>query len=37
VYKTMRAIMRAAHRVQRRLSLQAQDLEDYVYRTGARY
>ena len=37
VYKTMRAIMRAAHRVQRRLSLQAQYLEDYVYRTGARY
>lgn len=37
VYKAMRAIMRAAHAVQRRLSLQAQTLEDYVYRTGARY
>lgn len=37
VYKTMRAIMRAAHAVQRRLSMQAQDLEDYVYRMGARY
>jgi CRP-like cAMP-binding protein len=37
VYKVMRAIMRVAHRVQRRLSAQMRDLENYVYRTGARY
>ena len=37
VYKAMRAIMRVAHRVQRRLALQAQDLENYVYRSGAMY
>ena len=37
VYQVMRAIMRAAHRVQRRLSLQLQDMEHYVYRTGARF
>jgi CRP/FNR family transcriptional regulator, cyclic AMP receptor protein len=36
VYKVMRAIMRAAHRVQRKLSLQMRDLEHYIYRTGAR-
>jgi hypothetical protein len=30
----MRAIMRAAHKVKRRLSLQLQDLEHYIYRTG---
>lgn len=37
VYKVMRAIMRVAHRVQRRLSAQMRDLENYLYRTGARY
>jgi CRP/FNR family transcriptional regulator len=37
VYKTMRAIMRVAHRVQRRLALHSQDLENYVYRSGALY
>jgi CRP/FNR family transcriptional regulator, cyclic AMP receptor protein len=36
VYKVMRAIMRAAHRVQRKLSLQMRDLENYIYRTGAK-
>jgi CRP/FNR family transcriptional regulator, cyclic AMP receptor protein len=36
VYKVMRAIMRVAHKVQRRLSLQLQDLEHYIYRTGAK-
>jgi CRP-like cAMP-binding protein len=34
VYKVMRAIMRVAHRVQRRLALQAQQLESYVYGPG---
>ena len=37
VYKVMRAIMRVAHRVQRGLSLQMRDMENYLYRTGARY
>jgi len=36
VYKVMRAIMRVAHKVQRRLSLQMRDLENYLYRTGAK-
>jgi CRP/FNR family transcriptional regulator, cyclic AMP receptor protein len=36
VYKVMRAIMRVAHKVQRRLSLQLQDLEHYIYRTGGK-
>jgi hypothetical protein len=33
----MRAIMRVAHKVQRRLGLQMRDLENYLYRTGAKY
>jgi len=37
VYKVMRAIMRVAHRVQRRLSVQLQDAEHYIYRTGAKF
>ena len=37
VYKVMRAIMRAAHKVQRRLALQMRDLENYLYRTGGKY
>lgn len=37
VYKAMRAIMRVAHRVQRRLSRQMVDMQHYVYRTGAKY
>ena len=36
VYKVMRAIMRVAHKVQRRLSLQMRDMENYLYRTGAK-
>ena len=36
VYKVMRAIMRVAHRVQRRLSLQMRDLENYLYLTGGK-
>lgn len=37
VYKTMRAIMRVAHEVQRRLSRQMLDLQQYLYRPGAKY
>jgi len=37
VYKAMRAIMRVAHRVQRRLSRQMVDMEHYLYRTGGKY
>lgn len=37
VYKAMRAIMRVAHRVQRRLSGQMMDMQHYLYRTGAKY
>jgi CRP-like cAMP-binding protein len=37
VYKVMRAIMRVAHKVQRRLALQMRDLENYLYRTGGKY
>jgi CRP-like cAMP-binding protein len=36
VYKVMRSIMHAARAVQRRLSLQMRDLENYLYRTGGR-
>lgn len=37
VYKTMRAIMRVAHRVQRRLSRQMVDMQHYLYMTGSKY
>ena len=37
VYKVMRAIMRVAHAVQRRLSRQMLELQNYLYRTGAKY
>jgi CRP-like cAMP-binding protein len=37
VYKVMRAIMRVAHRVQRRLSLQLREMEHYIYQTGAKF
>ena len=37
VYKVMRAIMRVAHKVQRRLSLQLRDMEHYVYRSGGKF
>jgi hypothetical protein len=33
----MRAIMRVAHEVQRRLSRQMSDLQQYLYRPGAKY
>jgi CRP/FNR family cyclic AMP-dependent transcriptional regulator len=37
VYKTMRAIMRVAHKVQRRLNMQMVDMQHYLYRTGGKY
>jgi CRP-like cAMP-binding protein len=37
VYKVMRSIMLVAHRVQRRLSLQLREMEQYVYQTGAKF
>jgi len=37
VYKTMRAIMRVAHRVQRRMNMQMVDMQHYLYRTGGKY
>ena len=37
VYKTMRAVMRVAHHVQRRLSRQMIDMQHYLYRTGGKY
>jgi CRP/FNR family transcriptional regulator, cyclic AMP receptor protein len=37
VHKVMRATMRVAHRVQRRLSHQMRELENYIYRTDAKY
>lgn len=36
VYKVMRTIMRIAHRVQRDLSRNLQELERYVFRSGAK-
>jgi CRP-like cAMP-binding protein len=37
VYRVMRAIMRVAHVVQRRLGRQMQELQEYLYRPGAKY
>jgi len=37
VYRVMRAIMRVAHDVQRRLSRQMLELQNYLYRPGAKY
>lgn len=37
VYKTMRAIMRVAHRVQRRMNAQLSDMQRYLFRTGGKY
>jgi CRP-like cAMP-binding protein len=37
VYKVMRAIMRVAHDVQRRLSVQMSDLQNYFFRPGAKF
>jgi len=36
VYKVMRAIMCVAHRVRRNLSRELYDIQNYVYRTGAK-
>jgi len=36
VYKVMRAIMRVAHKSQRRLSAQLKDFENYLFRTGGK-
>jgi CRP/FNR family cyclic AMP-dependent transcriptional regulator len=37
VYKVMRAIMRVAHTVQRRLSVQMMEMQNYFLKTGGRY
>ncbi len=37
VYKVMRAIMRVAHDVQRRLSVQMSELQNYFFRPGAKF
>lgn len=37
VYKAMRAIMRVAHTVQRRLSVQMLEMQNYFLKTGGRY
>jgi CRP-like cAMP-binding protein len=36
VYKVMRNVMRVAHAVQRRLSVQMAELQNYIFKTGAR-
>ena len=36
VYKVMRAIMRVAHRVQRDISRQLQEFQNWIYRNGAK-
>jgi CRP-like cAMP-binding protein len=37
VYKVMRAIIRAVHQVQRRLSMQSVELTNYIYKQHGRY
>jgi CRP-like cAMP-binding protein len=37
VYHVMRAIIRSVHQVQRRLSLQAAELSNYIYKQHGRY
>ncbi len=37
VYKVMRAIMRVAHHVQRRMNAQLLDMQRYLFRTGGKY
>jgi CRP/FNR family transcriptional regulator, cyclic AMP receptor protein len=37
VYKAMRAIMRVTHGIQRRLSLQMREMQNYFLKTGGRY
>jgi len=37
VYKVMRAIVRAVHQIQRRLSMQSVELTNYIYKQHGRY
>jgi len=37
VYKVMRAIIRAVHQIQRRLSMQSVELTNYIYKQHGRY
>lgn len=37
VYKAMRAIMRVAHNVQRKMNRQMVDMQHYLFRTGGKY
>jgi len=37
VYRVMRSIVRAAHEIQRRLSLQATELSNYIFKQHGRY
>jgi len=37
VYKVMRAIIRAAHQIQRRLSMQSVELTNYIYKQHGKY
>ena len=37
VYKVMRAIIRAVHQIQRRLSMQSVELANYIYKQHGRY
>jgi CRP-like cAMP-binding protein len=37
VYRVMRAIVRTAHQIQRRLSMQSAELTNYIYKQHGRY
>jgi CRP/FNR family cyclic AMP-dependent transcriptional regulator len=37
VYKVMRSIVRVAHQIQRRLSMQQNELQNYIYKQHGRY
>jgi len=37
VYKVMRAVIRAVHQIQRRLSMQSVELTNYIYKQHGRY
>ncbi len=37
VYRVMRAIVRTAHAIQRRLSIQSVELANYIYKQHGRY
>jgi CRP-like cAMP-binding protein len=37
VYKVMRAIVKAVHQIQRRLSMQSVELTNYIYKLHGRY